>query len=371
MTWVRYREHQTMSSFGKMKPLAVGLAALGLAAALPASVDAKTFTLRIGAGQSVKPLEPFFMVSTYFVPTIEARVEKETNHKIRFIEAYSGTVAGPSDVLESVEKGLFDIGLWCACFEPTKAVHLAFHYFMPFVTDDPVLQDKITRKTYKQFPKWTGSLAKYNQKWLGAGTSSSYGLGTKFKWSKMSDLKGHKIAGAGPSLPWLKLSGAIAIQTNLNEAYNSLQSGVYEGLAIFPTAWLSFKLHEPAKVFTVVGWGSTSLYQMTMNLRTYDRLPSEIQKIIDEESEIWMDRSAGESSRRFNASLKKLKETGSTIQRLSFKERAKMAAALGDWTRKNAKKLDAQGLPATALMKAYLKNAEAAGIKLPHKYNLD
>ena len=360
-----------MSSFGKLNPIAVGLAALGLAAALPSSLDAKTFTLRIGAGQPAKPLEPIFMANKYFVPTVKARVEKETNHKIRFIETYGGTVAGPFDVLESVETGVFDIGLWCACFESTKAFHLAFHYFVPFVTDNPVQQHKITRKTYKQFPKWTGSLARYNQKWLGAGTSSSYGLGTKFKWSKMSDLKGHKIAGAGLSLPWLEASGATAVQTSLNEAYNSLQSGVYEGLATFPTAWLGFKLNESAKVFTVVGWGSTSLYQMTMNLRTYDRLPSEIQKIIDEESEIWMDRSALEASKRFKASLKELEATGSTIQYLGFEERGKMAAALGDWTRKNAKKLDAQDLPGTALMKAYLKNAEAAGIKLPHKYNLD
>ncbi len=361
-----------MSSYSKLKPLAFAAAVLGAAAAVPVSaVDAKSFTLRIGAGQAMKPLEPIFMASTYFVPTVKARVEKETDHKIRFIEAYGGTVAGPFDVLESVEKGLFDIGLWCACFEPTKAVHFAFHYFVPFVTDDPVLQDKITRKTYKQFPAWTESLHKYNQKWLGAGTFSSYGLGTKFKWSKMSDLKGHKIAGAGPNLPWLKLSGATAVQTSLNEAYNSLQSGVYEGLVIFPTAWLGFKLNEPAKVFTVVGWGSTSLYQMTMNLKSYDKLPPEIRKIIDEESEIWMDKSAQESSRRFDASLKKLKETGSTIQYLPFEERAKMAAALGGWPRENAKKFDGLGLPGTALMKAYLKNAEAAGIKLPHKYDLD
>ena len=94
-----------------MRPLAFGVAALGLAAALPASVDAKNFTLRIGAGQAMKPLEPIFMANKHFVPTVKARVEKETGHKIRFIEAYGGTVAGPFDVLESVEKGLFDIGL--------------------------------------------------------------------------------------------------------------------------------------------------------------------------------------------------------------------------------------------------------------------
>ena len=352
---------------------AARLGALALAAgalAIPPA-QADSFTLRIGAGQPMKPLEPIFMAHSYLVPKIKERVAKETDHKIRFIEAYGGTVAGPFDVLEAVEKGLFDIGLWCACFEPTKAVHFAFHYFVPFVTDDPMTQHEITRKTYREFPQWTAALEKYNQKWLGAGTFSSYGLGTKFKWSKMSDLKGHKIAGAGPNLPWLKLSGATAVQTSLNEAYNSLQSGVYEGLVIFPTAWLGFKLNEPAKVFTVVGWGSTTLYQMSMNLDSYGKLPESIRRIIDEESEVWMVKTAEESTRRFDASLKKLRETGSTVQELPFGERAKMAAALGDWPNQNAKKFDGQGLPGSKLFKRYMDIAEEAGLKLPFRYAIE
>ena len=349
----------------------LGAIALAVAVAMP-MMDAKSesFTLRIGAGQPMKPLEPIFMAHNYLVPKIKERVAKETSHKIRFIEAYGGTVAGPFDVLESVEKGLFDIGLWCACFEPTKAVQMAFHYFVPFVTDDPMTQHKITRKVYREFPQWTKALEKYNQKWLGAGTFSSYGLGTKFKWKKMSDLKGHKIAGAGPNLPWLKLSGATAVQTSLNEAYNSLQSGVYEGLVIFPTAWLGFKLNEPAPVFTVVGWGATSLYQMTMNLKSYGKLPAPVRKIIDEESENWMVKTAEESTRRFDASLKKLKATGSTVQYLPFSERAKMAAALGSWPSDMAKKFDSQGLPGSALFKRYLEIAEEMGVKLPHKFKI-
>ena len=354
---------------GKMShAVRLGAFALVASAVAIAAANADSFTLRIGAGQPMKPLEPIFMAHNYLVPTIKARVEKETKHKIRFIEAYGGTVAGPFDVLEAVEKGLFDIGLWCACFEPTKAVHFAFHYFVPFVTDDPMTQHKITRKTYREFPEWPAALGKYGQKWLGAGTFSSYGLGTKFKWNKMSDLKGHKIAGAGPNLPWLKLSGATAVQTSLNEAYNSLQSGVYEGLVIFPTAWLGFKLNEPAKVFTVVGWGATSLYQMSMNLKTYNKLPKEVQKIIDEESEVWMVKTAEESTRRFEASLKKLAATGSTVQKLPFSERAKMAAALGDWPNQKAKEFDKKGLPGSKLFKRYMEIAEESGVKLPHKY---
>lgn len=348
----------------------IRLAALAVTTAFAAAgvVHADTFTLRIGAGQPMQPLEPIFTGSKYWVPKVKERVEKETKHKVNFIEAYGGTVAGPADVLEAVEKGLFDVGLWCACFEPTKAVHLAYHFFVPFVTDDPKTQLAITRKTYAEFPEWTKYVERYNQKWLGAGTFSSYGLGTKFAWSKLDDLKGKKISAAGPNLPWLKISGIVPVQTTMNEAYNSMQSGVYEGLVIFPPAWFGFKMHEVAKHYTIVGWGSTTIYQMSVNNATWNKLPAEIKKIFEEESRNWEDRTAEESTKRFEDSITKLKDGGTTVQVLPIEERRKMAEALGNWPDEMAKKLDADGLPASKLFRRYMEIAEQSGVKLPHKY---
>lgn len=342
--------------------IAVTAASIGISAA-----QADTFALRIGSGQPMKPLEPIFKADSYFAPTVAKRVAAETKHKVRFIKLWN-TVTGPFDVLEGVEKGLFDIGLWCACFEPTKASHLAFNFFIPFVTDDPATQLKISRKLYKEFPEWPGALAKYNQRWLGAGAFSSYGLGTKFAWNKMDDLKGHKIAGAGLNLPWLKFTGATVVQTSLNEAYNSLQSGVYEGLVIFPPAWKGFKLDEPAKHYKVVGWGSTFLYQMSMNNDTWKKMPADVKKIISEESENWMAEVAKESTKRFKSSLDALTKSGSTVTTLPFSERTVMAKALAGWSKEKAQLYDKQGLPGTKLFKRYLEIAEEEGVRLPFKY---
>ncbi len=345
---------------------AVALAATMLTASV---ASAESFTLRIGSGQPMKPLEPIFKADGFFVPEVSKRVAARTGHKIRFVKLWN-TVSSPFDVLEGVQKGLFDIGLFCACFEPTKAEHLAFHYYVPFVTDDPMTQHKITQQLYKEFPEWTGSLAKYNQKWLGAGTFSTYGLGTKFPWSKMSDLKGQKIGGAGLNLPWMKLSGATVVQTSLNEAYNSLNSGIYNGLVIFPTAWLGFKLNEPAKHYKIVGWGATSLYQMTMNLDTWKRMPKDVQAVIDEVRQEWMVESTMEATRRFGASVKKLRATGSTVTTLPFEERKKMAMALDAWSNEKAKKFDGQGLPGSKVFKRYMEIAKSMGVKLPYEYNI-
>lgn len=359
-----------MTLFSRAAMAAIATVTVGIVAYAP-SAAAESFTLRIGAGQPMKPLEPIFMANEYFVPTVTERVANETEHKVRFIEAYGGTVAGPFDVLEAVEKGLFDIGLWCACFEPTKAEHFAFHYNLPFVTDDPVLQHKITRQVMKEFPAWEAALEQYNQKWLGFGSFSSYGLGTNFPWTEMSELAGHKIAAAGPNLPWVKSAGPIAVQTSLNEAYNSLQTGVYEGLVIFPTAWVGFKLYEPANYYKIVGWGSTTVYQMSVNLDTWDELPEDVRNIILEEAEIWMEKTAEESTKRWSASLKKLEEVGSEVSELPAEERGKMAEALGDWPKEKAQHYESLGLPGTEFFKRYLEIAQESGVELPHQYQLD
>lgn len=347
----------------------LGMAGAAMITAAATSANADTFTLKIGSGQPMKPLEPIFMAHNYFVPTVSKRVEAETDHKIRFIENYN-TVTGPFDTFEAIQSGLFDIGLWCACFEPTKAVHFVFQFFVPFVTDDPMKQLEITRQAYKEFPAWTNSLAKYNQIYLGIGSFAPYGMGTNFKWEKVSDLKGHKIAGAGPNLPWLKLSGATPVQTSLNEAYNALQSGVYEGLVIFPTAWRGFKLYEPAPVFTLVGWGAIPTYNMSMNKETFEKLPKDIQKIIMEESDNWEVKTAEEAARRGKASLDFLAKEGRTVQVLPQEERAKLAKALGDWPNEKAKEFDKKGLPGTAFFKRYLEIAKEKGAPPAYPYEI-
>ena len=353
----------------KLFSMAIAAATAFSVATFSHSADAKNFTLRIGSGQPMMPLEPIFMADKYFAPTVAERVAAETEHKVKFIKLWN-TVSGPFDVLEAVQKGLMDIGLFCACFEPTKAEQMAFHFYVPFVTDDSMLQHKITRQLYKEFPEWPGALAKYGQRWLGASTYSTYGLGTTFPWSKMEDLRGRKIGGAGLNLPWLKLSGATVVQTSLNEAYNAIQSGVYEGFVIFPPAWVGFKLHEQAKHYTVVGWGATSLYQMTMNEDTYQKLPASIQKIINEEKENWMVKATEEAVSRFGKSIDTMKKSGSTVKVLPRSERRVMAQALDAWSNEKAKKFDSQGLPGSKLFRRYMELAEQNGIDLPHKYNI-
>ena len=91
-----------------------------------------------------------------------------------------------------------------------------------------------TRQIHEEFDYFYTIFDQYAQTYVGGGAFDDYGLGTKFPWTKMEELKGVKIGAAGPNLPWLDYAGASKVQTNLNEVYNALQSGVFSRRRDFP-----------------------------------------------------------------------------------------------------------------------------------------
>ena len=70
-----------------------------LSAAMPAAAD--TFTLRIGSGHPKGPAPYVTTMSDFFAVEVSRRVDEETDHKVEFIEAYGGAIAGVADTLES------------------------------------------------------------------------------------------------------------------------------------------------------------------------------------------------------------------------------------------------------------------------------
>ena len=109
-------------------------ASLGL---FPSMAGAENFNLRIAAGHPSAPLSQVNQLNKTFVPNVTRRVAAETEHTVRFIEGYGGTIANLFEVLESTQKGIVDIGLMCSCFEPTKLFLHNINYFTPFLSPDP------------------------------------------------------------------------------------------------------------------------------------------------------------------------------------------------------------------------------------------
>ena len=79
----------------------------------------------------------------------------------------------------------------------------------------------------------------------------------------------------------------MPVQAVLTEVYTSLQTGVYEGVVMFPDAVTSFRLNEVAKNFAEVDFGTVASALLTVNKATWDRLSPKIQKILTDVGAEW------------------------------------------------------------------------------------
>ena len=349
---------------------AAGLISAGMVFSASTAI-ADSFTLRIAAGHPAPPLSPVNQLQKTFVPNVTKRVAAETEHTVRFIEGYGGTIANLFEVLESTQKGLVDIGAMCSCFEPTKLFVHNINYFSPFISGDPKIMGPATRQIHSEFDYFSEVFQKFDQTYLGTGAFDDYGLGTKFPWTKMSELKGVKIGAAGPNLPWLDYAGASKVQTNLNEVYNALQSGVYDGIVIFPAPYFGFKFGEVAKYYTTMGWGSVAAYPVSVNNATWAKLPDSVKKIITEEIDVYQAAVEEESTVKYVTSLEKLKAQGVTVRDLGSVERQKMAVAIEPWVNEKAAEYEALGFPGKATFRRLIEVAKEKGAKPVHEYNIN
>ena len=346
---------------------AAGLMAVA-ATATATSAFADNFNLRIAAGHPSAPLATVNQANKTFVPNVTKRVAAETDHTVRFIEGYGGTIANLFEVLESTQKGIVDIGLMCSCFEPTKLFVHNLNYFTPFISGDPKIMGPTTRQIHEEFDYFSTIFDQYSQTYIGGGAFDDYGLGTTFPWTKMEEIKGVKVGAAGPNLPWLDYAGASKVQTNLNEVYNALQSGVFDGMVIFPAPYYGFKFGEVAKYYTTMGWGSVLAYPMTVNNDTWAKLPDDVKKIIMEEVEVYEAAVEEESTVKFVTALDNLRNQGVTVRDLGSEERGKMALAIEPWVNEKAQEYEALGFPGKATFNRLIELSKANGATPVHDY---
>lgn len=350
-----------------MSAAVAALAGLGAGAAL-----ADTFTFRIGSGHPNGPAVYVADTANFFVPEVKRRVAEETEHTVEFVEGYGGAIAGVAETLEAVQNGILDIGSYCICFEPAKLFLHNFPYYAPFGPQDSEQEMRAVRATYDAVPWLTEQFtAEYDQVLLGLHGWDNYHLGTTFEWDSVDDLQGVKIGGAGPNLPWLEFVGAVPVQSTLPDGYLSLQTGVYDGWLMFPSAYLGFKFYEPAPYYTLIGFGAMGVNALTMNKRKFDSLPPEVQKILMEVGRAYEEQSGASNNARQEAGLKGLADKGAIIKRLDPSVRAKWASFMAPFPGQQAKEADSRGMPGTEVMKAYFEAVSATGYEWPHPYTVD
>ena len=130
--------------------VATGIIAVG-SLGLTSISSAKEIVIRIGSGHPPTVVYAGLM-KDFFQPELKKAIESQTDHTVKFIEGYSGSITKVFDTFEGIQNGVLDIGGFCFCFEASKLPMHAFQIMLPFGTMDPEQSVAIANNVYKQFP---------------------------------------------------------------------------------------------------------------------------------------------------------------------------------------------------------------------------
>lgn len=327
-------------------------------------VGAKTYKVTVVAGHP-----PIFLWVTlcrdYFIPEVDKRLlEAGGKHKIVWNQAYGGTIAKIGGALEAIEEGIADMGFVGTIFEASKMPLHNVSYMTPFGTDNIFHIVDVMAELQAKIPELAQEWTRHNQIYLGGAALDTYGILTDFPVKTVDDVKGHKIAAPGPSANWLKGTGGVPVASNLNEYYNGIKTGVFEGTLTFMTAASAIKVYEVAPNICMVNFGSQFAGGISINKDVFESFPSKVQDIFLDVGKIYTKKLADAQTARANKAMAMMKNSGAKVIYLSQAERKRWANKLPNVPMQWAVGMEKKGLPGKAILKGYLDGLRKRDVKL-------
>lgn len=301
--------------------------------------------------------------TNFFIPEVDKRLAETGNYKMEWQESYGGTIVKPKGVLEGVKLGLGDIGIVTTIFHNSKLPSQALSAVTPFVSADARNVAKAVDEIAKEFPAMQAEFEKQNQVYLATGVVlDTYQVFSRNPVNSLSDLEGAKVAGAGMNLRYLEgIEGAAGVRGGLTDFYNMVQTGLVDHAMLWPEAASTFKIAEVAPYMLKADLGAVNSKTITVNKDYWNKLPEEVQGVLQEVAVAYRDHVAGIAMDRAQASRDAYVEAGGTIVEMDAAERSAWADAMPNIAAEWATGLNEAGQPGTDMLQAYMAKLVEAG----------
>jgi len=210
-------------------------------------------------------------------PWIEA-VKEATGGRIQ-ITSYPGeTLAGAAEIYNGVVTGITDIGI--SCFSYTRGRFPVLEVFeLPGIT---YLNSKVAGKV-----AWEGISELDPEEVSDTHLLMVFATGpgdllTRVPIENLDDLQGKEIRATGLSAQTLEVLGAVPVAMPQPETYEALSRGIVQG-NLSPLEVLQGWRHaEVTDYVTLTPFLYNTLFFMTMNLETWNALPTDLQETFAE-----------------------------------------------------------------------------------------
>ncbi|NJJ40551.1 TRAP transporter substrate-binding protein [Paenibacillus apii] len=273
-------------------------------------------------------------------------LEKRTNGKVSVKLFFGGTLLTDKNMYDGVKSGVADIGSSVTTYEPGKFPLLTIAE-APTVFQNSKVASQVIYNLIKEFPPDTFK----DVKLITAFASEPSFIQMKEPVASLKDLRGKQVRIPGGLAPVLKELGASPVGMSQSEAVEALQTGVVEGYVSSREVLMDLKFAEMVKYVTDYPL-TVSIHAAVMNMDTWNSLPPDVQKVIDElgpEMSAWtgdyLDNHVKESMDW------SVNEQGLEVVTLSPEEKAVWDSKMHPLQEKTIADLKAKGLPAEQFKK--------------------
>lgn len=212
-------------------------------------------------------------------------VEKRTAGQVK-INIYAGGTLTPADqCYDGVVKGISDIGM--SCFAYTRGRFPIMEALdLPLGYPNGKVATRTANEAFRKFkPKELDDVKVLYLHAHGPGI-----LHTKKPVNRLEDLQGMKIRSTGLSAKITEALGAVPVAMPQGATYEALQKGVVEGTFAPMETIKQWKQAEVIKSTTeCYGIGYTTAMFVVMNLKKWNALSKDVQKILEGVSNEWID----------------------------------------------------------------------------------
>ncbi len=299
-----------------------------------------------------------YEVKTVWIPMLD-ELKKRSKDRIGYT-MYAGAALGKGpEHYDIVAKGLSDMGYFTATWTPGRFPLTDVLSLAAWVDGKDIATD-IGNAMYKRV---------LHQEFAGVKMIELNGCIQAFLWTKrpvrtLEDVKGMKIRSpGGHQTNYIKAIGAEPIFMPLGDVYMAMETGTIDGIVTCPPLVISFKLFEVAKHGLVTTFGCVS-EGVIMNQESWKKIPDDLKPIVDEICSNPFRTTGGLTREVYKKMMKEIEEKKVELYHLPSKEAERWYDRFREETRKWVAGLEAKGLKAKEVVRAYNEECEKRGVKV-------
>jgi TRAP-type transport system periplasmic protein len=300
-------------------------------------------TIKMKLGTSWPITHPVVSVTKRWIE----KIQNETNGRVQITLYPSGTLLDQFAAYDQLRSGVAEIAEFSSAFPGTPLlISNALPAFIYGI--DMAGARQVFNNLWNQFPELRAEYTKVKPL-FNYGSPEEYVITTQKPIRTLADFKGMQLQPI-PGFPELlgKL-GATGSNIPMSETYNALDKNIINGTIAAAEALATSNFDEVTKYSTNLHLPTPPIIFYAMNLDTWNSLPPDIQKIIEDSSTWWETEADNALQNQQQLAIDSAKAKGHEFIELSPADLTKFYDVMQDIAMAKAADLDSRGLPGTKI----------------------